>query len=414
MGANTGRINSAWVDNAVLVCLAPEIMTTWEPTLMPCIASDTEARLPLSLTVLLQERGVQNGLGKEFSDYCEFDLGLPYQTQRLAYGLVLEERLNEGVWPDLTRCPERLPTSQYMFAQTQVEQATERPERLVANLELAYLLDRGWSRAFWRAVNAKDLGQIYSEQSRWLEAIAAYERALASYLSEPMLSPNYKAEIYWSLANLYGKESEIEKATEAWLNSLLFYETLPAAFINDLAVFLVDVPQSEAQLNEISTAVAERNDPALAFRLVTVVLRQENQPAELGQQLVNAFQPVTPQGYVWAMQGAIARQQQEFGDAQEAFQKAITSGDINDDLVLAELYARLAVVFILDGQWGAGIDAQETAVSLNPQNANAWYDLATFYQQHGDLAQAYTAVQEALSLQPTNATFQAFAEALTK
>jgi tetratricopeptide (TPR) repeat protein len=97
------------------------------------------------------------------------------------------------------------------------------------------------------------------------------------------------------------------------------------------------------------------------------------------------------------------------------YQKVIslTANDITHyGEIRHEIFANMATAYAGLGDFVRARDCLESAVSLNPDNAQVWTSLGIMAQKTGDPARAIEAYSQAVKLQPTQRGYRLLAQAL--
>ena len=113
--------------------------------------------------------------------------------------------------------------------------------------------------------------------------------------------------------------------------------------------------------------------------------------------------------------GIYQHQQGDFQGALQQYQKVISLTQ-NDVLHYAEIrheiFANMASAYIGLGDFVHARACLESAVSLNPDNAEEWTNLGITAQKTGDVGRAIQAYSQAIKIQPTQRGYLLLARAL--
>ena len=97
-------------------------------------------------------------------------------------------------------------------------------------------------------------------------------------------------------------------------------------------------------------------------------------------------------------QGVASAQQKDWRKAETSFRKGIAL-----DPNYADAYYNLGLALKNQGKTAEAIAACQKAISLNSNDAEAYYNLGVALGKHGKTAEAIVAYQKAISLNPNNA-----------
>lgn len=409
------RIVENWRNNKGMVCLLPDALTPGQSLSIEICFSGTISHLPRIVAPLLAERNLQLGIAiAPNQNACQDILADAYYDKRLSYTQFVSQAL-ETEFKETISCPEKLPSSQYIFTQAQIYWEAEQWGLYEIATTLAYEHDKTWQRPLWRAVNAQQMGEINASKFDWEGAIQAFQRAIESYQKEPALDPVYQARVYGLMASVANQSGQDVQALAYYENSFQLYPQVPSSLIQEYVAVL----WRSSALNNIALvdrvlalAANKKTDHKFLYQFATALIDASSSNVEVSKGIVSNLETILPRGYFEVIQGVIARQEGNFPIAQQLFESALASGEIEDVNLQAEIWSRLAIVYFLDDRFAGSIEAQEKAVSLRPDSSSAWYQLALFYEKVGQMANARSAIAEALSLQPDNEAYLRFLEQL--
>jgi len=144
-------------------------------------------------------------------------------------------------------------------------------------------------------------------------------------------------------------------------------------------------------------------------------LEAEEKPQEAMPHYARAAQIEPSYVFAHVHLGVSEHQQGELQNALQQYQKvlSLTQNDIAHYAeVRHRVFANMASAYIGLGDFVHARECLEAAVSLNPDNAEEWTNLALTAQKTGDVGRAVQAYSEAVKLQPTQRGFLLLAKAL--
>jgi tetratricopeptide (TPR) repeat protein len=398
-----------------MICLLPDIVIQNRLLNIEKCFTANRHELPLVVTTLLAERDLQQGIILSTDqDFCQDKLKDTYYAKRLSYIMAISE-IVETNSPITLPCPEKLPSSQYIYTQAQIYLEAQQQELFEAAIVLAYDLDRIWERPLWRALNAQQMAEIHAAHLNWDKSLQAYERTIASFQAEPNLSPVYQAKAYGLMASAAQQAGRNSQALGYYENSIQLYPQAPLSIIQEYAAAIWQSPVVDTTgMTErvLVLAANKQGDYKFLYQLATALVDSNSADIEAAKGIVSNLETLLPASYFEVVQGTVARQESDFSTAQELFESALARGEIEDIDLQEEILSRLAIVYILDSQFGPGIKMQEQVVGFRPESSQAWHQLALFYERAGRINDAHEAIAQALMLQPDNETYLSFAEHL--
>jgi tetratricopeptide (TPR) repeat protein len=415
MSTITMRVAENWHNNKAMVCLLPDIMTPFLRLNPENCFAGKQPELPPVITTLLVERNLQQGVDFMIDQhFCQDKLSDTYYEKRLSYTMFIGTAVEAKSYEKIL-CPEKLPSSLFIFTRAQIYSEAQQKELFEVATAVAYELDKTWGRPLWRGVNAEQLGDIHSSELNWDKSLEAYERAIMSYSDEPMLSPVYLARTYGSMAKVAQQAGHISQALSYYENAFQLYSEVPLPLIQEYTavtwqLHAEDTASITARL--LALAANKQTDYKFLYRLAVSLIDNASPNMAPVKKISADFEAILPASYYVALQGTVARHETNFLASQEMFESALTGNDIEDIDLRAEILSRLAIVYILDEQYKLGIETQEKIVTLKPDNGQAWYQLAIFYEVSGQVDSAKRAVGQALILQPNNEMYLNFARQL--
>ncbi|MCA9884564.1 MAG: tetratricopeptide repeat protein [Anaerolineae bacterium] len=398
----TARINTS------LLCLLDAAMGSDElPDLNVCFHKSIQER-PLVAAAFVAERTLQQGGDPgNGGDFCQAVSADDFFEQRLAYTRMISSAVQMGYLPELVGCS-HLPSSQYILGQARIYEANEQQVVFAMAIMAAYELDTIWSRPLWRGINAQQVGELHANNQNWTDAFQAYQRALDSFQSEPNLDPTYLARSYQlmgqSMVNL-GNDAE---ALSLYQQSIYLFPVVPQSLIDAFVdtFWQFDQPSVES-VYELTQE--KRPDSRFLFQLFSALIENEKAESVTVQTLLLEAKTMLPAAEFQVVLGMLARQERDFPRAQAFFESALETGSITHADTLADIYTRLAIIYVLDQQLDQGINAQRQVLVIKPENARAWYQLANYLEADNRLDEAREAMEQALRLQPDNVEFLSFA-----
>jgi tetratricopeptide (TPR) repeat protein len=409
--AITLRVDKSWQNNKDMVCFLPNIMIP-SIRLNPenCFAGK-QSGLPPVIITLLAERDLQQGvIFITDQHFCQDKLSDIYYEKRLSYIMFVSQVVETKSYEII--CPEKLPPSQFIFTQAHIYSEAQQQELFEVATTVAYELDEKWERPLWRAVNAEQLGDIYSSELTWNKALEAYDRATISYGDEPLLSPVYLARTYGSMAKAAQHAGHISQALLYYENAIQLYPEVPLLLIQEYTAALWQLHAEDTTsltIRLLALAENKQTDYKFVYRLAASLIDNAPSGKTSVKEIIADFEMLLPTSYYAALQGAVARYENNYLAASRMFESALAGNDLDDIDLRTEILSRLAVAYILDEQFSRGIETQEKIVLLKPGNGQAWYQLALFYERAGQVDRAKEAVGQALILQPGNETYLNFA-----
>ncbi len=144
-------------------------------------------------------------------------------------------------------------------------------------------------------------------------------------------------------------------------------------------------------------------------------LQAEGKPQEAMPHFARAAAIEPSYVFAYIHMGIYQHQQGDLQDAVQQYQKVIslTANDIvHYAEIRHEIFANMATAYAGLGDFARARDCLESAVSLNPDNAQVWTSLGIMAQKTGDPGRAIEAYSQAVKLQPTQRGYQLLAQAL--
>ncbi len=144
-------------------------------------------------------------------------------------------------------------------------------------------------------------------------------------------------------------------------------------------------------------------------------LQAEGKPQEAMSHFVRAAAIEPSYVFAYVHMGIYQHQQGDLQDAVRQYQKVIslTANDIiHYREVRHEIFANMATAYAGLGDFARARDCLESAVSLNPDDAQVWTSLGIMAQKTGDPERAIAAYSQAVKLQPTQRGYRLLAQAL--
>jgi tetratricopeptide (TPR) repeat protein len=304
---------------------------------------------------------------------------------------------------DISYCAEQFSTSSYLHTisirNTSYIDAELRP---IFN-EVAYVLNNEWTRPLHTALNAIDQAERYQAAGQLTEAEVAYERAISNLsLESKSYIPPYQALAHRQLADLLLSEKQFSSAQAHYEQSI---SALPTSAKESLAGYVTALQGGDGEIaNHLYAFLSQQEIATPDIMFNTVVALTQISETTAAKQLLE-MNDISTSAYGQAAQGVIARSENNFAEAEQFFEDALSNHSTIDAHMAASWAARLAVVRILQNDWEKGIEAQLLAVELSPDNPYYKHDLASFYLEQSERELALQAINEAITYLPDNAEF---------
>lgn len=339
---------------------------------------------------------------------CSLPLAQDPRTRQINFFLMLAVAKTGGDYQDIGTCPEHFPTSSYLHLVSKGHTPYANDELAPIISEMAYLINDGWTRPLWAALNATDQAERYQAQGMQEEAKAAYERAIENLtLENGDYVPSYQATAYRGLANTMLADEDFALAVANFEKSILVY---PVVAKESLPNYIKALQGSNVQMaNHLQSFMSQNNllSAEFVFNVVVALARIEKTDAA---KLLLEMNDSLDSSYWLAANGAVSRAENHFPESETFFEQAISNSSEIDSSIVADWAVRLAIVRILQDDMEGGIESQELAVKLAPDKPYYWYDLATFYLAQSKKELAQNAIDQAVKLNPENEDFTALKE----
>lgn len=238
------------------------------------------------------------------------------------------------------------------------------------------------------------LGNVYSANGKYAEAIAELKQALA-------LSPNSES-AYRLIGDVYMQSGDSSKAIAAYQKCIDLdpYYWFNQNILGNAYFRLGDYQKALAAYNKVTQM---NPDNATGYDMSGMVLAQEGNY----QASIPAFQKaisISPDWTAYTNLGTAYFLLKQYSQAADMYAKAVQF-DPNNEINIGNL----ADAYRFSGQLDKARSAYQQAISLaykqlqtNPQDADVMEHLGQYYAKTGDGAQAETFIRRARALQPSN------------
>ena len=412
--------NQKLQNNKMLVCLLKDLKQETSLIDSECVLDEkgiTKNFSSFSIESLEQRRLLFNNpqelASQEGIDLCHIQLPQPWndpslrddpRAQQITYYKVLANRQYGMKVSGFDQCAQFLPSSTYLhlISKGYTWLADDRFSPLTK--EIAYQADRGWTRPYWRALNALEQGDDYLKSGNFDLATIAFLRSLESLSQEDFNNKDYYSSLaYRGLAETAEKNGNLQESIEYYQLAIKASTQLSSELTPAYVKVLIEDDRNEATSRLISFITNNDLDTPEYIFNVTLALVELSE-LDSADKLLEFFKlPDSP--YWLAANGAVSRSKGQFATASSFFRNAVELSSNIDPSMVANWAARLAVTYILQGDLVNGIEAQKLVTSLRPDSPYYWHDLALFYQLNNQFDLALEAINKALELAPENDEF---------
>lgn len=251
------------------------------------------------------------------------------------------------------------------------------------------------------------LGKAFAHQGKFNEAIAAYQKFLASHKilhrdalqdsgAQTTQSVSQRAEIHAELGLLYSRQKDLPKAVWHYQQALNLKPDWEQLQYN-LAVILHQLGDWQGAIAAYRRTIALKPDFAAVYFNLGVL---HDQRIEIAEAIENYYQAIKLQpDYVKAYSnlGSIFAKQKKLTAAIEVYQQGLKI-----DPTWGTLHNNLGQVFWFNQQSELAFRSFETAVMLQQNMVLAHQNLGKLWQQQGNYLKAIAHYQKVIELEPSN------------
>lgn len=247
------------------------------------------------------------------------------------------------------------------------------------------------------------LSKIYIKQQKW----DSLTTAVGPVIDDSTVATDDKLEIAQHIYSTFENNPENESlrsVADVVFNKLIEADSTSGKAYALAATFFVDTEQRQKALHalEQTTSLSPANDTAWKQRLQLLLSEHQiKETIEVGRQ---AAEHIPQDPLILYFLGSAYLSDEQYQEAVDHLTEASTLPARSP--LKANIYGSLADTYVALEQWDDAFDYYQQAVDLDTQNPNIYNNYAHYLsQQQKDLSKAQELAQQAVTLDPQNASY---------